>query len=407
MSESPLLEQSTNPENTSGHSLPRDEHLPVLERLVDTSRELTRAARKLVNRISANGRPIPVFIAGNGAVGGTLITLISELDHREIILNIIGACNSEHFVWDDEGIDPSSVNDRLQKGDRTDWSRIISKLTTFNTGELIFVDATGSAEVARLYPAILESQIHIATPSKRANTFEQAFYKELQHLTDLNNVQFRYEPTVGAGLPVLSTINGLLSTGDHIREISAVASGTMTYLFNELEKGIPFSKAVKQARENGYAEPDPRDDLSGEDVARKFLTLARTIGLKVERSELNVQSLVPEHLTSVDLNTFLSELTEVDEYWKSKMDEANQRNETLRYVGKLTTHDISVGIQSVPIDSPIGSLSGTDNLFQISTKRYSNTPIVIQGPGAGKEVTAAGVLADVLKIAQNIIVSKH
>ena len=407
MSESPLLEQSTNPENTSGHSLSRDEHLPVLERLVDTSRELTRAARKLVNRISANGRPIPVFIAGNGAVGGTLITLISELDHREIILNIIGACNSEHFVWDDEGIDPSSVNDRLQKGDRTDWSRIISKLTTFNTGELIFVDATGSAEVARLYPAILESQIHIATPSKRANTFEQAFYKELQHLTDLNNVQFRYEPTVGAGLPVLSTINGLLSTGDHIREISAVASGTMTYLFNELEKGIPFSKAVKQARENGYAEPDPRDDLSGEDVARKFLTLARTIGLKVERSELNVQSLVPEHLTSVDLNTFLSELTEVDEYWKSKMDEANQRNETLRYVGKLTTHDISVGIQSVPIDSPIGSLSGTDNLFQISTKRYSNTPIVIQGPGAGKEVTAAGVLADVLKIAQNIIVSKH
>ncbi|MDZ7695145.1 MAG: hypothetical protein U5K69_29185 [Balneolaceae bacterium] len=149
------------------------------------------------------------------------------------------------------------------------------------------------------------------------------------------------------------------------------------------------------------------DDLSGEDVARKFITLARSIGLKVERSEITLESLGPDHLKSVTRETFLTELSEVDQQWKSNIIKAKTEDKTLRYVGKLTNNDISVGIQSVPIDSPLGRLSGTDNLFQISTKRYSDTPIVIQGPGAGKEVTAAGVLADILKIGKRVIMSER
>lgn len=406
MSESPLLKKKAEAGNKSELKLLKNKHLPVLEKLVDSSRKLNRAANELIDRISSTRRSVPLFIAGTGAVGGTLIELISELD-SEYSLNIVGACNSSHFLWNKDSIPAVELEKRLFEGEPTDWNFILRELADFAPQELIFVDATGSAEVARLYPEIMRAGIHIATPSKRANTFEQAFYEELQELSEANDIAFHYEPTVGAGLPVLSTISGLLDTGDEIREISAVASGTMTYLFNQLEQGTPFSEAVRTARKKGYAEPDPRDDLSGEDVARKFLTLARTVGFNVERSELDVESLVPEQLISVDRETFLKELSQVDDYWKSQIEQVKKNNETLRYVGKLTNHGISVGIQSVPIDSPLGRLRGTDNLFQISTKRYAASPIVIQGPGAGKEVTAAGVLADVLKIADKIIVSEH
>lgn len=406
MSESPLLNNKIESNPDSELTLLKHKHLPVLEKLVDSSRKLKKAANVLIDQLKPNGRSIPVFIAGTGAVGGTLIHQISELSGTYSI-KITGVCNTRHYVWDENGINPHNLDSRLDEGDRTQWEEVLKLLKARSSKPLIFVDATGSAEVARLYPAILEAGIHIATPSKRANTFEQAYFERLQELTQSNGLEFHYETTVGAGLPVISTISDLLATGDTITEISGVVSGTMTYLFNALEKGDDFSKAVKKARELGYSEPDPRDDLSGEDVARKFLTLARTIGLKVERSEIDVETLVPEKLISVDRKTFLKEISEVDEYWKSKIDRAREKNETLRYVGKLTNHDISVGIQSIPIDSPIGQLRGTDNLFQIFTRRYSDTPIIIQGPGAGKEVTAAGVLADILKITRKILVSEH
>lgn len=406
MSKSPLVKNDILPASDHELKLLKNKHLPALEKLVGSTRKLKQAVNILINHQQRNGRAVPVFIAGTGAVGGALIEQVSQLKNGYSV-NIIGACNTRHFIWNENGFSSGNVSDRLHKGEQTDWKRILEFFANRASRPLIFVDATGSTEVARLYPSILETDIHIATPSKRANTFEQSFYDRLQEISKSKNLEFRYETTVGAALPIISTITDLLDTGDAITEISGIVSGTMTYLFNELEKGTPFSKAVVHARELGYAEPDPRDDLSGEDVARKFLTLARTIGLKIERSELDVETLVPEQLISVDRDAFLKELSGYDDYWKSKIGQAKQNNKTLRYVGKLTHHDISVGIQSIPVDSPLGQLRGTDNLFQISTRRYSDTPIVIQGPGAGKEVTAAGVLADVLKIAQKILVSGH
>ena len=240
------------------------------------------------------------------------------------------------------------------------------------------------------------------TPSKLANTLEQSYFDSLQSLTDQKNSSFRYETTVGAGLPVISTIQDLQKSGDTIRKISGVVSGTMTYLFNQLEQGVSFSKAITDAREKGYAEPDPRDDLSGEDVARKFLTLARTLGLKIEREELQVESLIPAELRDVNRQTFLERLSEYDQEWFQRIKEAKDNNKTLRYTGRLMDGEITIGIESVAVDSPLGQLKGTDNLIQLYSSYYETTPLVIQGAGAGKEVTAGGVLSDILKTAHEI-----
>jgi len=190
----------------------------------------------------------------------------------------------------------------------------------------------------------------------------------------------------------------LLDSGDSITELSGVLSGTMTYLFNKLEEGTPFSEAVLTAKKLGYAEPDPRDDLSGEDVARKFLTLAREIGLRIERDDLEVESLIPGELKNLDRESFLKRLPEFDEYWKNRLDEAASKGETLRYTGKLKDGKIRIGVESLPMNSSLGQLKGTDNLLRIFSSRYAETPLIIQGAGAGREVTAAGVLNDILKI---------
>lgn len=363
------------------------------------SEDDARNASVLINELTTNEKPvINLFVAGTGAVGQTLLNQLENINSDKFQFRLLGTCNSRKTIWDDKGI---NLDESLSWDDAniTDWERLSQKLTESTVSNLIFVDATGSEEVARLYPQLFQNDIHIVTPSKLANTFEQSFFDELQSLTQKQNSSFRYETTVGAGLPVISTIKDLQTTGDTITEISGVVSGTMTYLFNQLEQGVPFSKAIIDAREKGYAEPDPRDDLSGEDVARKFLTLARTLGHRIEREELQVESLIPETLQNVDRQTFLEELSSYDSEWKKRILSAKKRSEVLRYTGKFKNGDITIGIVSVPKDSPLGQLKGTDNIIQIYSRLYHNTPLVIQGPGAGKGVTAAGVLNDIFKIA--------
>lgn len=349
-----------------------------------------RAAADHINRNWIGGKPVySLFIAGTGAVGGTLINQIEALDHPELALEIIGRCDSTTVHW------PASDEARP-----TNWDAIINRLQTDFTTPVIFVDATGSEEVARRYDDLLAAGIHIVTPSKLANTLGQSYYDQLRETAAQHKAAFRYETTVGAGLPIISTINGLLQSGDTITEISGVVSGTMTYLFDQLEKGTPFSQAIIKAREKGYAEPDPRDDLSGEDVARKFLTLAREIGWELERDELQVQSLIPEDLAFVDEQTFLNRLSEFDDYWITKLNQAQKNGATLRYVGRLRDGTITIEVEEVSEKSPIGQLHGTDNLVRIHTERYAQSPIIIRGPGAGREVTAAGVLSDIIETAK-------
>lgn len=342
-------------------------------------------------------KKLSIFLAGIGAVGGTLIEQIRDLDHPRFDLEIIGFCNSRFTCWEP---DAEQLNDptNICCGAKTDWDTIPKKILDRADHDLVFVDATGSKNVARVYHDLLQQGIHIATPSKLANTFEQEYFDLLKKTCVDQNSYFRYETAVGAGLPVVSTINTLLNSGDEITKISGVVSGTMTYLFNQLEAGVSFSQSVQNAKSNGYSEPDPRDDLSGEDVARKFLILARISGFDFEREQIRVDSLVPVSLVSLSTDDFLQRLPDFDSHWKSRNAQALVNNKKLRYVGEFTPEGISVGVSEVCSNSPISHLKGTDNLIQIHTRRYSDSPIVIQGPGAGKEVTAAGVLGDIIDI---------
>ena len=349
---------------------------------------------------SSDKHTISIFIAGIGAVGSTLVQQIKELESPRFNISIIGACNSGHVAWQSD-IESIQENIVLSKT-LSDWDQINDELIRLNNGSLIFVDATGNETVARQYHKLLSNGVHIATPSKRANTFSQEYFNKLMELTKSGKVHYKYETTVGAGLPVISTIKSLLDAGDEITSISGVVSGTMTFIFNQLQQGVSFSEIVKRAKDEGYSEPDPRDDLSGEDVARKFLILARTCGYAFERDEIRVDSLVPEKLTELSSEDFLQHLPNYDAHWKSRNSQALVNNRRLRYIGNFSADGIAIGIKEVAADSPIGGLKGTDNLFQIFTRRYATSPIIIQGPGAGKDVTAAGVLADIMAIAKKI-----
>jgi len=343
-------------------------------------------------------KTLNIFLAGVGAVGGSLLHQIAGLNHCDISLNIIGICNQDKVKWRSNGESVRKLSDALYRSESKNWESILETLSLLTDQNLVFVDATGSHEVAGLYERILKSGIHIVTPSKLANTKSQFYFDSLLDTAESNGVQYHFETTVGAGLPVLGPIRNLIESGDEVVEISGVLSGTMTYLFDELEKGASFSEAVLRARALGYAEPDPRDDLSGEDVARKFLILARICGQKMERNQILVESLIPDFLQVSDSTSFLQDLHRADKYWKERLEKCQKADRTLRYTGSYAGDSIRIGIQEVDKQSPIGQLTGTTNLIQIKTNHYYDQPLIIQGPGAGKEVTAAGVLSDILKI---------
>jgi len=337
-----------------------------------------------------------LFIAGIGAVGGTLIRQINDLSDSDIF-NLVGVCNSKRTLWIQED-NPKINNQGLANGEVKSWKQIIKKLKPTDGKKLIFVDATGDHEVAELYLNLFKNGVHVVTPSKIANTRKQAYFNLLQKTAHENDVKFLYETNVGAGLPVLRTVRNLVQSGDIITEISGVLSGTMTYIFSQLDSGHTFSESVIRARQLGYAEPDPRDDLSGEDVARKMMILSRVSGFDVEREDLDVEPITPKELQNVGSATFLSRLSEFDDKWKERLSDLKKKGKTVRYLGKMNKNRIRVGLEELDLNSPIARLYGTNNIIQIKTRRYDHQPLIIQGPGAGKEVTAAGVLADIRQI---------
>ncbi len=361
-----------------------------------------RAVRLVNDHFCVHARRLRLFIAGNGAIGSKLIEQIGELPEDEVELSIIGVCDSEQTVWDAHGIPPEKVDEFLPEGKSTRWDEIIDRLKEEFAYRTVFIDATGSEEVALLYDDLLSHGIHVVTPSKRANSMDQTYFDKLIKHTRRDTAHYYYEANVGAGLPIVQTIRDTIESGDRIERIEGVVSGTMTYLFGSLENGAAFGETIRRAREEGYAEPDPRDDLSGEDVARKFLVLARTSGIKIERDELEVENLTPEPLRDVSRDSFMENVGEYDQFWDEKVKKAADRGNVLRYVGELDRNSIRIGVREVPADSSLGMLKGTDNQLLIYTKRYQTSPIIIQGPGAGREVTAGGVLSDIQKISRRV-----
>lgn len=346
---------------------------------------------------AASRAPVDLFVAGVGHVGGALLAQVAALEDRP--LRLVGACVTDGCVWRPEGLD--AVDEALAASAAPDWDALERQLAA-HPHPLVFVDATGSPAVARRYAALLAAGVHVVTPSKHGNTFEQAYFDRLRRLTSGTGTHFKYEATVGAGLPVVRVVQDLVATGDRVRRIEGVFSGTMTYLFSRVEAGVPFSQAVAEAVAEGYAEPDPRDDLSGEDVVRKLLTLARTAGYPVERGEVEVETLIPEALRGVPRERFVGGLAAYDAGWAARRAAAEAEGQRLRYVGRLAEGRIRIGVEAVAERSALGRLADADNLIQVWTDRYTASPLTVQGPGAGPAVTAGGVLADVLDIAGRV-----
>ncbi|MCG6913087.1 bifunctional aspartate kinase/homoserine dehydrogenase I [bacterium BMS3Abin03] len=350
-------------------------------------------------------KTVNVYIVGTGLVGGTLLKQItSQADFlaKEYLLNlkVIALANSKNMLIDSNSINPEKWEENLRsKGSKTNLNSFIKEMKKLNLPNSIFVDCTASDEVTLRYKDILDSSISVVTPNKRANSSSFDYYLQLKQSAIKHNVKFLYETNVGAGLPIISTVNDLVTSGDKILKIEGVMSGTLSYIFTSFKKGKTFSETVQEAREKGYTEPDPREDLNGMDVARKLLILARETGLSLELKNIKVENLVPPPIRGAkSTNDFFTKLKKHDDEFEAKRNAAEVKGNALRYIASLRNGKAEISLQEVDNKHPFYSLSESDNIFALYTKHYKDRPIVVKGPGAGADVTAAGVFADILRI---------
>ncbi|MFD0998462.1 bifunctional aspartate kinase/homoserine dehydrogenase I [Ohtaekwangia kribbensis] len=345
-----------------------------------------------------------VFLVGTGLIGNSLVNMIEEQYNKlakENLLevNVVAVANSKKMLFNEEGLKLSSCIDEMKKdGQSMNMKEFADKMVSLNLPNSIFVDCTSSEEVTAVYETILSANISIVTPNKKANSASMEQYTNLKKTAFKRGVKFLYETNVGAGLPVINTLNDLLLSGDKVISIEGVLSGTLNFIFSSYTDGKKFSDVVKEAKEKGYTEPDPRDDLSGMDVARKILILSRETGLSFELSDIQVENLVPVDCQKGSVDDFFKTLEKHDASFEKLRDEAFSKGEKLRYMAVLNEGKVSVKLGSVNSQHPFYSLSGSDNIILLTTERYHERPMVIRGPGAGAAVTAAGVFADVIRI---------
>lgn len=348
---------------------------------------------------------INVFLVGpTGLIGKTLLKQIHHQfqylkKEKSIQINVTGIVNSKKMLIDSNGIDIENWQTILEeKGEKSDLENYTNKIIDLNFANAVFVDCSASKNVVEFYEKLLKKSISIVTPNKIANTLSQDKYVRLRELAKTSNARFMYETNVGAGLPVIGVLQSLMNSGDKILKIEAVLSGTLSYIFNTYKGNVHFSDVVLDAKEKGFTEPDPRDDLSGLDVARKALILSRDSGAQMELSDIKVQNLVPENLRDLDVKTFLERLPEVNEFYEKLKEEAAKNNKVLRYMAVIEDGNVEIALKQVDTNHPFSNLSGSDNMIVFTTERYKNNPLVIKGPGAGAEVTAAGVFAEIISI---------
>ena len=293
-----------------------------------------------------------------------------------------------------------NLNEILDKNlEKANLEYFINSISSKNLPNLVFIDNTSSEDVVSHYPKFFENNISIVTCNKKGNSSAYEQYSKFKRLAKNNNVSFLYETNVGAGLPIIKTLNDLWISGDEILKIEAILSGTISYIFNNYVGDKTFAEVVRTAQELGYTEPDPRDDLNGMDFSRKMLILGREIGLPLEMSDVNIKDFLPESCLKADsIPSFYEELEKNEPYFSSFKNEAESSGKKLRLIGILEDGKINIEVKMVDANHAFYGLSGSDNIISFTTSRYKNTPLVVKGPGAGAEVTAAGVFADLVRV---------
>ena len=348
--------------------------------------------------------PLALVVVGVGNIGGALLRQLhdrqSYLLEQGFDAKVIAIANSKRFVVRHDGIDLGRWREALDASSRRmDPHALAHEIAGLEIANAALIDCTAASSIVDAYPEFIQANLHIITPNKRANVLPWRRYTALRNLFAAHQKHFLYETNVGAGLPIISTLRDLIVSGDVITKVEGVFSGTLSYLFNTFDGTTPFSALVRDAQRMGYTEADPREDLTGQDVARKLLILARQTGVKMELDDVRVDSLVPRCLADGPFSQqFFSAYAAYDADMGQRLQRARARGAVLRYVGTLERGRARAEIGEFPRDHFFAATKGNDNLIAFTTTRYARTPLIVQGPGAGADVTAMGVFSDIFKL---------
>ena len=345
-----------------------------------------------------------LFICGIGTVGGMLLEQIRTqqqflMQSRRLKLNVVGISDVDNFVLDRDGIDLDNYEKILRAGFPANTEHMKEEIVKMNIFNSVFVDCTASRQIASLYQTFLEHNISVVAANKIAASSDYDSYLKLKQTARDRGVWFRYETNVGAGLPIIGTINDLCNSGDKILKIEAILSGTLNFIFNEIAADVPFSETVRRAKEQRYSEPDPRIDLSGTDVIRKLVILTREAGYKVEQDDVEKHLFVPDSYFEGSIDDFWAKLPELDADFEARRKVLEAENKRWRFVATMENGKTNVALKEVPYGHPFYGLEGSNNIVLLTTERYKEYPMLIQGYGAGAAVTAAGVFANIMSIA--------
>ena len=383
--------------------------------VVVEGRQASRALRAIHSGLYLSPHTVSIGVIGPGTVGRVFLDQLASQSERlrqqfKIDLRVRGILGSQRMVLAETGIPLERWRKEYEEqGVAADLDRFIEHVHVDHLPHSVVIDCTASADIAARYAAWLGAGIHIVTPNKKANSADLAYFRAMHAARRAGGAHYLYEATVGAGLPVVHTLRDLRETGDEITSVEGIFSGTLAYLFNIYDGRTAFSDIVRDARQRGYTEPDPRDDLSGMDVARKLIILGRELGLELELADVRIESLVPAGLEGGAIEDFMARLPRHDAAMRARLESARARGKVLRYVGRLTCERAAagaaapsgvatVGLVELEAKHPFANIALTDNVVRFATRRYCDNPLIVQGPGAGPEVTAGGVFADLLRL---------
>jgi len=346
-----------------------------------------------------------IFLVGPGAVGTKLLDILhsrqGELLSHNLYIKVCGIINSTRMLINSQGIDLDRWELGFEQASQpSDIPTLLSQVKQEKFKNSVLVDCSSSQEIAKTYTAAFKADMHVVTANKKANSDQTNYYRKLRHIAHIHRRRFLYETNVGAGLPIIDTLKNLVSSGDKLKHFCGILSGSLSFIFGLLEEGIPFSRAIHIAREKKFTEPDPRDDLSGLDVARKLLILYREAGGYAELNQINIENIFPSDFNmGGKIESFMQNLPQIDAYFAEKVQLLKTQGKVMRLVGEISENKCRVGIAEIDKTHPLYAIKGGENAFAFETQRYSPIPLVVRGYGAGVDVTAAGVFSDILRTA--------